>query len=560
MKITIKTRLIAAFTTLVILMSIVYYLGNKSSAALNDKITEIIDVNVQRVTLGADVAQDLQFVAKFEKNLILSTEVDEMREIIKVVDDRNIRIQTKLDELKLLVSDGGKVVISEFEINYNKYKKEFEKIKTLCLLNTEESILEARTIAKTSARELITKTDLSTGKLLTRNAEALVRVNENTDVLYATSTRNMMILICISVLFAIGVAIYIITSILNELGGEPTFVAEIVAQVALGDLTVNIKKANGKQNVGLLKSVEEMVEKLKETIGVIISGSDNIALASNQISSSAQEMSQGATEQASTVEEISSSMEQMTANIQQNTNNSRQTEIIATQAAKEIIESNESVATTVISMKTIATKITIIGEISRQTNLLALNAAVEAARAGEHGRGFAVVAAEVRKLAERSQLAASEIDEVSLASVDVAQKSGELLTAVVPNIQKTSDLVQEISASSVEQHSGAEQVNSAIQQLNQVVQKNAATSEEMAAGAEELNSQAEQLKAVIAYFKIEVKSSDSTANKSQNKVVKSAVNNDSSSFKKVDVKKKEVSKVSIDLGKEDNIDSEYQKF
>jgi methyl-accepting chemotaxis protein len=388
----------------------------------------------------------------------------------------------------------------------------------------------------------------------------LLRINQETDVLYATSSRNMMIVILVSILFAIGVSIYIINSILKALGGEPAFVSGIVSQVALGDLTVNMKKANGKQNVGLLKSVEEMVEKLKETVGVIVSGSENIASASNQMSSSAQQMSQGATEQASSVEEISSSMEQMTANIQQNTNNSKETEKIAIQAAKEIIESNESVTTTVSSMKTIATKITIIGEISRQTNLLALNAAVEAARAGEHGRGFAVVAAEVRKLAERSQLAATEIDDVSLASVDVAQKSGDSLSAVVPNIQRTSDLVQEISASSAEQNAGAEQVNGAIQQLNQIVQENAATSEEMAAGAEELSTQAEQLKDVIAYFKIDVKASKSAANKPQNKVIKSAVNNDSSSFKKVDDKQKEGSKVSINLGKGDNIESEYEKF
>ena len=195
-------------------------------------------------------------------------------------------------------------------------------------------------------------------------------------------------------------------------------------------------------------------------------------------------------------------MEEMTANIQQNTSNSRQTEKISTQAASDIMISKDSVMETVNSMKLIASKISIIGEISRQTNLLALNAAVEAARAGEHGRGFAVVAAEVRKLAERSQQAATEIDEVYSKSVDVAQKSGEMLFEVVPNIQKTSDLVQEVTASSVEQSSGAEQVNSAIQNLNNVVQENAATAEEMAAGAEELNAQSELLKEAVAFFKI----------------------------------------------------------
>jgi methyl-accepting chemotaxis protein len=195
-------------------------------------------------------------------------------------------------------------------------------------------------------------------------------------------------------------------------------------------------------------------------------------------------------------------MEEMAANIQQNTNNSRETEKMAKKTAAEISESNESVAKTVNSMKTIAGKISIIGEISRQTNLLALNAAVEAARAGEHGRGFAVVAAEVRKLAERSQEAAKEIDEVSAISVDIAQKSGELLHNVVPSIRKTSELVQEITAASIEQNTGANQVSNAIQQLNKIVQENAATAEEMAAGAEELNAQSQQLKEAITFFRV----------------------------------------------------------
>jgi methyl-accepting chemotaxis protein len=172
-------------------------------------------------------------------------------------------------------------------------------------------------------------------------------------------------------------------------------------------------------------------------------------------------------------------------------------------AATDISEGNRSVAQTVTSMKTIADKIKIIGEIARQTNILALNAAVEAARAGEHGRGFAVVAAEVRKLAERSHNAAAEIDALSKSSVDVAEKSGKLLESIVPDIQRTSNLVQEISASSQEQSESSNQVNNALQQLNQIVQQNAANAEEMASSSEELAAQADSLKDLVSFFKIE---------------------------------------------------------
>ena len=315
-----------------------------------------------------------------------------------------------------------------------------------------------------------------------------------------TSLRNTILIIglivmVLSVLVAVFVAGTIAKPILT--------LVEKIKLVAKGDLTVTIE-SNSKDEVGdALGSMKGMVEKLREIIGTITSGAENILSASTQMSASSMQMSEGATEQASSVEEISASMEEMVANIQQNTSNSKETEKISIKSAKDILDSNQAVDTTVHSMKTIATKISIIGEIARQTNLLALNAAVEAARAGEHGKGFAVVAAEVRKLAERSQLAASEIDEVSRTSVDVAVNSGELLRNVVPNIQKTADLVQEIVSSSVEQNSGAEQVNNAIQQLNQVVQQNAAASEEVAAGAEELNAQAEELKQTVSFFKLD---------------------------------------------------------
>jgi len=280
-------------------------------------------------------------------------------------------------------------------------------------------------------------------------------------------------------------------------------VNRVISALAKGDLTqyYSIDSKNELKEMG--DSLNKTINVLNDLIAKVISNANSIADAGNQMSFSAQQLSERAIGQASSVEEISSSMEQMTANIQQNTSNSRQTEKISTKAALEMMQSKDAVSETVQSMKLIASKISIIGEISRQTNLLALNAAVEAARAGDHGRGFSVVAAEVRKLAERSQLAASEIDEVSVRSVNIALKSGELLNEIVPVIQQTSELVQEITASSIEQSTGADQINNAIQTLNKVVQENAATAEEMAASAEELNAQSEDLQSAVSFFKIE---------------------------------------------------------
>ncbi len=277
--------------------------------------------------------------------------------------------------------------------------------------------------------------------------------------------------------------------------------ATLADQVADGDLTVEARPQSDKDTMGL--ALKRMIERLRGVVSDASSASDNVSAGSLQLSATSEQMSEGATEQAAAAEEASAAMEQMAANIKQTADNAAQTEKIARQSSKDAETSGEAVKRAVDAMQTIAAKIIIVQEIARQTDLLALNAAVEAARAGEHGRGFAVVASEVRKLAERSQSAATEIGAVSSETVKAAQQAGEMLTSLVPAIRRTSELVAEISAACREQDIGASQINEAIQQLDKVTQQNASASEEMSATSEELAAQAEELQSSIAYFRTE---------------------------------------------------------
>ncbi|MCP4105573.1 MAG: HAMP domain-containing protein [Desulfobacteraceae bacterium] len=278
--------------------------------------------------------------------------------------------------------------------------------------------------------------------------------------------------------------------------------AQYVHQISEGDIPDIITREYRGDFNETKNNLNTMVENLTFFAIDIQSAADRIASAGHAMNSNSEEMSQGASEQAASAEEASASMEQMVANIRQNADNAFETEKIALKSAQDASEGGKAVTKTVNAMKQIAEKISIIEEIARQTDLLALNAAIEAARAGEHGKGFAVVASEVRKLAERSQKAASEINKLSVSSVAIAEKAGEMLTRLVPDIQKTAELVQDISVASAEQNSGAEQINKAIQQLDQVIQQNASASEEMASTSEDMSAQGEQLRHTAAFFNI----------------------------------------------------------
>jgi methyl-accepting chemotaxis protein len=286
---------------------------------------------------------------------------------------------------------------------------------------------------------------------------------------------------------------------LNALIAAMNEVTHAAQEIAEGNLTVAVRERSAQDK--LMQALASMVAGLIRTVTDIRAIAGEVGTASQGISTASVQVSNGASAQAASAEEASSSMEEMVSNIKQNADNAQQTEKIATKSAKDAQESGKSVSEAVAAMKEIASKISIIEEIARQTNLLALNAAIEAARAGEHGKGFAVVAAEVRKLAERSQKAAGEINQLSGTTVKVSERAGEMLEKLVPDIQKTAELVQEITAASKEQDTGAEQINKALQQLEKVIQQNATASEEMASTTEELTGQADQLISALGFFR-----------------------------------------------------------
>ncbi|WP_320171504.1 methyl-accepting chemotaxis protein [Maridesulfovibrio sp.] len=348
---------------------------------------------------------------------------------------------------------------------------------------------------------------------------ALAKIQEILDEVRATVVRNIMtdeqmldeanktrqVIVSVSVvaiLAGIVMALIIARGILGPLRKGLDFVAE----VSRGNLAADVDLRRGDELGSLADGMRKMVGRLRSVVGDVTGASDNVASGSEELSASAESLSQGATEQAASIEEVSSSMEQMAANIRQNAENALQTEGVAEKSQVQADQSAQAVGQAVSAMKSIAEKIMIIEEIARQTNLLALNAAIEAARAGEHGKGFAVVAAEVRKLAERSGMAAAEISELSSSSVDVAEKAGSMLEKLVPSIRRTAELVQEIAASSSEQNSGVTQINQAIQQLDTVIQQNASASEEMASTSEELSRQGQVLQQAISFFKFEGRS------------------------------------------------------
>ena len=398
------------------------------------------------------------------------------------------------------------VIWKQFEQDWNAWKAVNDKLNEQALaIQRAAPELRAELFATfhrslLDSRPLFAAAEQGLGKLIDLNlkigADSVAEANRGAD----TALLSMYIAGGVALVLLLLLGLVILRSVLQQLGGEPALVSDIVRKVAAGDLTVQVEVKKGDDS-SMLAGVKQMIDKLSGIIAEVRTAAESLASASEEVSASSNTLSQNATEQASSVEQTSSSMEEISSTVAQNAENASVTDGIASKSAVDARSGGEAVGKTVSAMRQIAQKISIIDDIAYQTNLLALNAAIEAARAGDHGKGFAVVAAEVRKLAERSQVAAQEISGLANNSVDQAENAGKLLEAMVPSIGKTADLVKEIAAASAEQRGGLEQINSAILQLSQTTQANASASEELSATAEEMSAQAIQLQELMQFFK-----------------------------------------------------------
>ena len=491
-------RLGLGFAVTLALMIVIAATSYTRLGALNTEIEDMINDKFPKTVQANNVIDALNAIARQLRNAYIYSGVEQQKSIDAIPPLRKV-ITENLEKLdKSVTSDKGRGLLKTIGTARAQYVAAQDKFLELLKADKKAEIV---TLMQGDLRKAQTDYINGVNALVDFQTEIMEKVGKDADALANATERLIVILGSVAAVLSALLGWIITRSVLKQIGGEPDYAREMVARLSEGDLTMQVQ-TSPKDNSSLLFAMKTMIGKLSTVVADVNSGAQSLASASEEVSATAQALSQAASEQAAGVEETSASIEQMTSSIAQNTENAKVTEGMASKAAQDAADGGESVDATVAAMKQIAKKIGIIDDIAAQTNLLALNAAIEAARAGEHGKGFAVVAAEVRKLAERSQVAAQEIGEVATNSVELAEKAGKLLAQMVPSIRKTADLVQEISAASSEQSSGVGQINAAVGQLNQTTQQNASSSEELAATSEEMSSQAEQLQQTMSFFKL----------------------------------------------------------
>ena len=492
----IGTRLAIGFGLIVLLLVSIALSGYWGLEGVTAETLKVLNGDAKIVILAGRVKATTLELRRFEKDTELNMDDPQVRNdyAAKWREQRQKIRELLADFEKYQLPSEDRQAVKSMNEDLDSYEGGYTKVLNLIEQGKLRTPQEANQTI-TQYKDSIHRLEGFASDLTNRHSEVLVPLVEQ----IAKTTTTTIVIFSIAAIF---VSIIITLVISRGISKPIQEVVSVVETISSGDLTKSVTVDRSDEIGRLLAAMARMTGKLNEMIGEVRMGAGSVSTAATQVASSASSVSQGTSEQAAAVEQVTSSMEQMNASITQNAENSRKMEQMARKGAQDATQSGQAVLEAVSAMKSIAEKIAVIEEIAYQTNMLALNAAIEAARAGEHGRGFAVVAGEVRNLAERCRTAAQEIGGLAASNVQIAERSGGLLNELVPAIQKTADLVQEVAATSGEQAAGVSQINRAIGQVGLVTQRNAAGAEELSSTAEELASQAEALQDMISFFRV----------------------------------------------------------